>query len=56
MPQELVEILKYLMSAAAGAGLTIAIVAMFGEKMLFKHLDHKYAERLSRKNMSFNLS
>tara|TARA_B100000989_G_scaffold275292_1_gene234740 strand:- start:1879 stop:2703 length:825 start_codon:yes stop_codon:yes gene_type:complete len=51
LPQELVEILKYLMSAAAGAGLTIVIVAKFGEKIFFKHLDHKYAERLSRKNI-----
>ena len=51
MPQDIVEILKYLMSAAVGAGLTIAVVAKFGEKVLFKHLDHKYAERLSRKNI-----
>ncbi|GAA0567339.1 hypothetical protein GCM10008997_14910 [Halomonas salifodinae] len=49
MPQEFFEIMKYLVSAAIGGGLTMAIVAKFGEKIFFKHLDHKYSERLSRK-------
>jgi len=43
--------MKYLVSAAAGAGLTVALVAKFGEKIFFKHLDHKYAEKLSQKNI-----
>lgn len=51
LSEELYEIVKFIISAAAGAGLTIAIVAKFGEKVFFKHLDHKYAEKLSEKNV-----
>ena len=51
MLQEIYEISKYLISAAVGAGLTVAIIAKFGESLFFKHLDHKYAERLAQKNI-----
>lgn len=48
--QEFIAILKYLGSAVAGAGLTIAFVVKFGHSYFFKNLDHKYAERLALKN------
>ncbi|HZX17133.1 MAG TPA: hypothetical protein VFF22_09765 [Pseudomonas sp.] len=51
MPQEFYEIIKYLVGLAAGAGLTIAMIAKFGEKIFFKHLDHKYSEKLSQRNV-----
>lgn len=51
MPENLTEILSNLVSAAAGAGLTILVVAKFGENIFFRHLDHKYSERLSERNI-----
>ncbi len=50
MPSELYEIAKVVGSAIVGAGLTIAVIAKFGESLFFKHLDHKYAESLALKN------
>ena len=50
MGPEIFEVVKYLASAAVGAGLTIAAVAKFGQSIFFKHLDHTYAEKLALKN------
>jgi len=43
---EMVEFLKYISGAVIGAGLTVGIIAKFGQSLFFKHLDHKYSERL----------
>jgi len=49
LPQELIEIIKYTISALIGAGVSLAAVAKFGKSLFFKHLDHKYAEKLARR-------
>ncbi|EIU3498444.1 TPA: hypothetical protein NJJ53_004101 [Pseudomonas aeruginosa] len=44
------QIISSIISGAVGAGLSAGIIYRFGESILFKHLDHKYSERLAIKN------
>lgn len=50
MPPEIWEILKPVISAVVGSGLTLAVIARFGQSWFFKKLDANYAVELAEKN------
>ena len=50
MSPETIELLKSLTSAVVGSGLTLAVVAKFGQSWFFKKIDSKYASELAEKN------
>lgn len=52
MSREIIEFVKTLLSALVGAGLTLAVIAKFGQSWFFKNLDAKYAFKLAEKNNS----
>jgi hypothetical protein len=52
---ELNAFFETLISAALGAGLTLFAVYKFGEKILFKHLDHKYSEKLEARKSELQI-
>ncbi|HFQ7156435.1 hypothetical protein H2N78_04415 [Pseudomonas aeruginosa] len=45
------QIISSIISGAIGAGLSAGLIYRFGENILFKHLDHKYSEKLAIKNL-----
>ncbi|WP_227650813.1 hypothetical protein, partial [Klebsiella pneumoniae] len=44
------DLISLILSGATGAGITVGVLIKYGERLLFKHLDHKYSERLSERN------
>lgn len=50
MPPEIWELLKPVISAVVGSGLTLAVIARFGQSWFFKKLDANYAVELAEKN------
>ncbi|HIF9481397.1 TPA: hypothetical protein ACX6SV_004021 [Photobacterium damselae] len=50
MSPETIELLKSLVSAIAGSGLTLAVIAKFGQGWFFKKIDSNYASELAEKN------
>lgn len=50
MTPEMWELLKSVFSALVGSGLTLAVVAKFGQSWFFKKIDAKYAVELAEKN------
>ena len=50
MTPETWEFLKPIFSALVGSGLTLAVVAKFGQSWFFKKIDSKYAVDLAEKN------
>ena len=50
MNPEAWEFLKSIFSALVGSGLTLAVVARFGQSLFFKKIDAKYAIDLAEKN------
>lgn len=50
MPTEILEFSKSIVSALIGSGLTLAVVAKFGQSWFFKKIDAKYAMDLAEKN------
>lgn len=50
MTPEMLGFLKSIFSALVGSGLTLAVVAKFGQSWLFKKIDAKYAVELAEKN------
>lgn len=50
MSPETLELLKPVLSALIASGLTLAVVAKFGQSWFFKKIDSKYAFKLAEKN------
>lgn len=50
MSPEIIDILKTVLSALIGGGLTLGVIAKFGESWFFKKLDTKYAIDLANTN------
>lgn len=45
------QIISSIISGVIGAGTSAGLIFKFGESIIFKHLDHKYSERLAIKNI-----